>query len=196
MGFHTVREGRAGGVTVLLKYHLNVEKIEQVSFANDCIEICTVKVKNSSSELFVCGIYRPQSSRIENFSSQLESFLNGNILKNSNCIIGGDFNINLFSDSDDVGGFTDMMRSHHYLQTITDVTRPSINQSAPSLIDHIWLNRFSNYSCGILRTGVTDHHTLYLQVPFASNKSNIEKNKKSISGMAVRTTRNILNKTF
>lgn len=27
MAFHTVRDGRAGGVTILAKYHLNVEKI-------------------------------------------------------------------------------------------------------------------------------------------------------------------------
>ena len=125
----------------------------------------------------MCGIYRPQSSLIENFTSQLESFLNGNILRNSNCIIGGDLNINLFSESDEVNGFIDMMRSHHYIQTITDITRPSINQSVPTLIDHIWLNQFSNYNCGIIRTGVTDHHTLYLQVPFASDKSNTEKIK-------------------
>ena len=81
VGFHTVREGRAGGVTVLAKYHLNVvEHIDQISFANESIEICSIKITNSSCVIYVCGVYRPQSSCIENFSFQLETILNENYL--------------------------------------------------------------------------------------------------------------------
>ena len=70
-----------------------------------------------------------------------------------------------------------MMHSHHYLQTITDITRPEIGHSAPSLIDHIWINQISSHNSGVIKTGITDHHTLFLQLPFSLKKSNSDKIK-------------------
>ena len=91
------------------------------------------------------------------------------MINNFSCVFAGDFNTNLFSDSDDVKMFSEMMRSHHYVQIITDVTHPGINQAVSSLIDHIWLNDLSYYNSGILKTGITDHYTLLVQIPFISN---------------------------
>ena len=70
-----------------------------------------------------------------------------------------------------------MMQSHHYLQTITDITRPETARSAPSLIDHIWTNQICSHNSGVIKTGITDHHTLFLQIPFSLNKTNLSKIK-------------------
>ena len=177
LGYHTIRQGRAGGVSVFIKNQLNSCFIEQLSFANDFIETCTIKVSNSQSHVYVCGIYRPHIGSIDSFTSSLETILNNAMFVNSTCVFAGDFNANLLSDSGDVHGLVDMMRSHHYIQVITDVTRPGINQLNSSLIDHIWLNSLRNYNCGILKSGITDHHTLFIQLPFVSPKSCSERIK-------------------
>ena len=87
-------------------------------------------------------MYRPHSDTIENFTSTLDNLLSNNVFSNNSSILIGDFNINLMLDSYDVMNFVDRMRSHHYLQCITDVTHPGIiGQGSASLIDHIWINR-------------------------------------------------------
>ena len=170
VGHHTVRQGRSGGVSLFVKQSLSSEKIEQFSYANENIEICTVKISSSSSNIILCGIYRPHSGTIENFTISLESILEHNIFGNSTCIIGGDYNINMFSECEHVDRFIDMMRSHHYIQTITDITHPGSDLSASSLIDHIWINQLTSYHSGIIRSGITDHYTTFIQIPFTSKK--------------------------
>ena len=53
IGYHTVRQGRAGGVSVFVKSKLISETIQNLSFANDSIEICAVKVSNESSSMII-----------------------------------------------------------------------------------------------------------------------------------------------
>ena len=169
VGYHTVRQGRSGGVSVFVKNYLNSCFVENLSYANNSIETCSIKISNSRSSVFICGIYRPQSSTTDAFSSSLENILNNPTINNFSCVFAGDFNTNLFSETEDVKMFIEMMRSHHYIQVITDVTHPGINQAASSLIDHIWLNDLSYYNSGILKTGITDHYTLLVQIPFIPN---------------------------
>ena len=85
-GFHTIRIGRSGGVSIFIKDSFLSEKIPELSFANDSIEICTIKIQNSSNILYLCGIYRPHAGTIENFCSSIESILSNNILANKSCI--------------------------------------------------------------------------------------------------------------
>ena len=169
VGYHTVRQGRSGGVSIFVKNNINSSFIKDLSYANDSIETCSVKISNSRSNIFICGIYRPQSSSVDAFSSALENILNDTTMNNSSCIFTGDFNTNLFTETESVKKFVDLMRSHHYLQIINYVTHPGINQATPSLIDYIWLNDLSYYNSGILKTGITDHYTLLVQIPFIFN---------------------------
>ena len=76
------------------------------------------------------------------------------------------------SEGQDVDRFVDMMRSHHFLQTITNVTRPGHDLSASSLIDHIWINQLYGYSSGTIQSGITDHYSTFIQIPFSMQKSN------------------------
>jgi len=55
VGHHTVRHGRSGGVSIFIKSHLNSEIISNFSYADNSIEICTVKVTNGSSCMYVSG---------------------------------------------------------------------------------------------------------------------------------------------
>ena len=176
-GYHTVRCGRSGGVSIFIKNQFSSEKIEHLCYANSTIELCTIQIKNSISNFNVCGIYRPHSDIIDNFSAALESILSETCFSNQPCVIAGDLNINLLSSGVDVDRFVDMMRSHHFLQTITDITHPGNGLAASSLIDHVWINQLSSYSCGTVETGITDHHSVFIQLPFFTRKTNSAKIK-------------------
>ena len=175
--YHTIRQGRSGGVSIFVKFNIESCFIQELSFTSDSIETCIIRVSSSQNNMYICGIYRPHIGTVENFTSSLENILNSALFAGSTCVVAGDFNINLLVESRDVDSFTNMMRSHHYLQTITGITHPGVNQSTSSLIDHVWINCLCNYNCGILRTGITDHYTLFIQLPFRSEKpssNNIE----------------------
>ena len=44
IAFHTIRDGRSGDVSVYVKNNLKSTCVENFSFVNSCIEICTVEV--------------------------------------------------------------------------------------------------------------------------------------------------------
>ena len=178
-GYHSVRIGRSGGVSVYVKNQITSSKIEAQSFTNEFLEICTVKISFNDKHLIICGIYRPHSGTIDNFTDALQHSLSCPTFANSECILAGDFNANLRSSNSEVDRLVHMMHSHHYLQTITDFTRPETARSVPSLIDHIWINQICSHNSGVIKTGITDHHTLFLQLPFSLKKSNSTKIKIS-----------------
>lgn len=175
---HITRHGRSGGVSIFFKSQLNVCLVPELSISNVNIEICTVKLTNSTDVFYISGVYRPQSGTIDDFNYQMEDILNNRLLLNKFCIIAGDFNVNLFSEDNNVQRFTDMMRSHHFIQTITNLTRPNtVDLASSTLIDHVWVNKLTNYHAGTIATGTTDHHSIFLQLPFISNQCNSTKIK-------------------
>ena len=50
-GYHTVRDGRSGGVSVFIKSHINSEKFQNLCYANDSVEVCIIKVTNLTNSL-------------------------------------------------------------------------------------------------------------------------------------------------
>ena len=193
--YHTVRtDRRSGGVSVYAKQCFKSCQILELSYANNTIEICTIKISNAINHFYICGIYRPHSDTIDNFCSTLESILNNNQILNDNCLFAGDFNADLFSGSGEINRLVNMMRSFHYLQLITDCTHPGINLSASTLIDLIWINKLYTYNCGIIKTGITDHHAIFVQVPFLTHKENSDKIKITFRDCCVENERKFENK--
>ena len=153
----------------------------QLSFSSISLEICTVKISSSDNEIHICGIYRPHSGTIESFCESIEHILNDRQLLAGAIVISGDFNINLISDGQYIADFNSLMRSSHYLQVITDVTHPGSNVAAASLIDHIWINQLASYYSGLIKTGITDHHTTFIKLPFKAQKSHSNKIKSLVN---------------
>ena len=108
---------------------------------------------------------------------ELENLLSGNEFPSSSTVLGGDFNVNLLMESEDVEGMLDLMRSHHFLETILSITRPGSEFSASSLIDHIWINQLNGYNCGVIETGITVHHSFFIKLPFIFRKTTSQKIK-------------------
>ena len=168
--YHTVRSGRAGGVSIFVKSRISSCIIDKFSFANDSIEICTVKISNSSEFMYISGIYRPVSDNIDNFTTALETIFADPMFHCASNVIGGDLNVNLMSEVGAVGRMVDVMRSHHFLQTILSSTRPGHHSSPSTLIDHLWINKLCGYNSGVVETGISDHHGIYIVLPFQVDK--------------------------
>ena len=169
--FHVTRsDRRSGGVSVYVQEIYSAECVSQLSFSNETIEICTIKVKIESNIYFVLAVYRPHSDNIENFMLAFETILQSDLLRNKKCIICGDFNINLLNNSQIVNIFMNNMFSNHFLPLISKPTRfPNVNGQEPSLLDHFWINSLDmTYSSHILLNDMTDHCPIILDIPLNS----------------------------
>ena len=95
IGYHTFREGRGGGVSVFCDQSYSSEKINRLSFVNDNMESCVVRIRHNNQSVFIIGIYRPPSGIINEFCSLLLGIINDALLKKCDIVIVGDMNINL-----------------------------------------------------------------------------------------------------
>lgn len=70
--FHSVRgDRRGGGVTILVREHLDCDVIPALTACNDIFEICSVRVKCSSKSYNILGVYRPPGGSIVDFNTSL-----------------------------------------------------------------------------------------------------------------------------
>ena len=169
--FHTVRNTNtpAGGISLFIRKNLSSIKIDELSFSNDTIEICTVQTEINNQNLIILGVYRPHSDTIDNFNSLFSDILSNAILRNKFCIVMGDLNICLLKQNNPILNFSNILYSHHFAPLITKPTRFSpIEGECPSLLDHIWINKFHPNSAGILNVDNTDHLPTFLNLKFPS----------------------------
>ena len=73
IGYHSIRIGRSGGVSVFVKNQIPSSKVDEHSYTNESLEICTIKISHNAKHLFICGIYGPHSGTIDNFTNALEN---------------------------------------------------------------------------------------------------------------------------
>lgn len=175
--FHTVRSARrSGGVSVFVKSSLNPNFLENFSYVDNDIEICTVAFNFCGSNFVVLGIYRPHSGTIDKFSEALTNILISLNSHSKTILIMGDFNIDLLKDTNDIENLKNQMHSFHFLNCITIPTRFSAN-SVPSLLDHIWINNAIDYRCGVVTANIADHLPSYISIK-PINKQNINDKTK------------------
>ena len=158
--FHTIRhsETPAGGISIYVNNDISPQKIPNLSFINDTIEICSVEIKISNHMVVLLGIYRPHSNTIENFNSLILDLLNNEYLRNKFVIITGDLNICLLKENEPNLNFMNILFAHHFTPLITKATRfPQRINEVPSCLDHIWVNKLYSNVAGILDVDVSDH---------------------------------------
>ena len=163
--YHVVRpnNSRRGGVSVYVKNCFNSKLISHASYCNETIEIVTVQIKFlDGPDVLVCGIYRPHSDNILNFSTALSTILTNNLPIARNTIILGDLNLNLLRNDQSVENFMNCMQSFHFRPLISKPTRFSTREDAPSLLDHIWVNYLDPCISGIISIDITDHCPIFV----------------------------------
>ena len=103
---HIVRSDRqSGGISVYVDDSIRSRRIDELSFANLNIEVCTVQLLLDAETIFVIGIYRPHIGTIEAFSSELEIILQNSLIRNKKCITAGDINLCLMRNNNDTSRF-------------------------------------------------------------------------------------------
>ena len=178
--FHTFRpDNRGGGVSVYVRDTLFSTCIIDLSFQNPTIETCSVQLTINRIKYYIIGIYRPHSDSVPNFIEALTLILNNPIIKDKNCILLGDLNINILNETQTNNDFVNLLHSLSFLPCITKPTRfPNIDGHRPSLLDHIWINKLCMFKSGILLHDFTDHLPVFLKLPILSNKPNREEKIK------------------
>ena len=168
------RGGPGGGVSIFANssiYEMN--KIDTLSVCNTAIETCVARIHrkdNTSIHHFIVGVYRPFTDTHENFTQALQEILSNPILNNKTVILAGDMNINLLDRNNiHVNQYLCMLNSLNFIQTINKATRfPNGGNSVynPSCLDHIFINKFSQYTAPIYFADISDHCgvALYLEI--------------------------------
>ena len=172
--FHTVRpSGRGGGVSIYVDKIFNPCKIQNLSFINEFIETCCVKLTMGNCfQLFIISIYRPPNSSVIHFINSLIDILNSSALNQVKIILMGDFNLDLLKDDFLTKQYELELESLGFTPVITKPTRIDKNPNTnPTLLDHIWINFFETYSSGILFFDLTDHFPIFLYIHFTQTRS-------------------------
>ena len=177
--YRTTREH--GGVTFFINNDYHAELIQDFTFVNDDLEICTIKLKSTTPNYVISVIYRPNSKHIavQEFTNIFNDILSQDLFKTNNTILLGDFNINLLEHAthQPTNLFLNTMQSLNYFPHISRPTRfpdgPNLGQ--PSLLDHIWSNFTPPSSSGIIHCPLSDHLPVFLNITQLS--SNCTKHK-------------------
>lgn len=172
-----------GGLAIYLRSDFKHKVLPPIastsrSWENQRIEILIKGCKN----IFITNLYHPPGNSastiafIEEFLPSLEQSTNNN----HQCIVTGDFNINLLKASDDAttSNFCDSIISSGFLPTITLPTRYDIHHGSATLIDNILVRSVDevNFVANILTNKISDHYACTLSVGFPLSAS-FRKNK-------------------
>ena len=181
--FHTVRcVGKGGGVSVYVDRKYSAVKIHELSICNDHIETCCVKLNsNCNLNIVLISVYRPPNSSPFEFISILLQILNNFALNNDKILISGDFNLNILNENSSTRQLKFELQSLGFISVISKPTRFDPNPDIlPTLLDHIWINFFHSFSCGIIFSDVTDHCPTFLLISSNSPKPIDNINRKIV----------------
>lgn len=160
-------KNKGGGIAILYKCHLKVEKKEYMT--DKVEEILWVQVKTKQS--FMLGtIYRPEYTDIMHEPDDGESKIEENIRKaceiSDRLIITGDLNIDT---SDKTSHLTKQLNniysSYNLTQLIQKPTRIDSKSGRPTVIDHVWTDpdkQLVNHVGTFV--GISDHLGTYIRL--------------------------------
>ena len=163
--YHATRNlGRGGGVSVFCSRNFESSQIHKFSNCTSEFESCAVEFWYNNERVLLVCIYRPPKGKIESFIHNFEKFLCEVQNENKLVIIGGDFNVDISSDSNDAINYESMLRSLCFVPLISKPTRFASGQqySAPSALDHLWINKPIDLRSGIIYFDATDHCPIFV----------------------------------
>lgn len=180
-GFHNIlcelRKGRGGGVGILVNNNYEFDKVSNMSFIKDHIEIITICTKIDKKKYIISSIYRPPSPNninIRNFFTDLKGILDmkENLFNDCPYYLCGDLNINLLNTN--VWSSTSLLEILGASNLSPLISRPTrIHHSSATLIDNIFTNNLIPSNQYIIPTSLSDHFMTIST--FSSFNRNIKK---------------------
>ena len=157
---------KGGGIAVLYKKHIKVEKKTYLTDKQEEILWVHVKVKQS----FMLGtIYRAEYTDLLN-EDQEETKIEENIRKaaeiSNNILITGDFNIDMLQpESRNTKKLMEIYQSYGLDQCINKPTRIDNTSHKPAILDHVWASTEANLikNSGTFH-GISDHMGIYMKL--------------------------------
>ena len=133
---------KGSGLGMYIHNSLNYQTKEELSSCNDDIESLFIEVKSisNSSPTFVGAIYRRPSGNPNSFIEKLSDLLSS-LTPDSEAIILGDFNFNLFSQSNHTSTFEENMFCNGFTPVISTATHKKPNCRF-TCIDNIFVNNY------------------------------------------------------
>ncbi len=130
-------KGKGGGVGMYICNSIKYTKIN-LSYASSTFEYTVVSAECNASRVLCVIVYRPPLSLLQEFISDFDLFLDtlGNLYKDTDVFISGDFNIDLLLNA--CNEFSDLLSSVNLYPTIYYPTR--ICSTTSTLIDNIFTN--------------------------------------------------------
>ena len=183
-----------GGVSIIWKKHLPL-KIQPVEV--DCNRIAAVTITGKNCKLLLINVYMPTDDQSQASFNELGdildkiSFLMASY-ENFQCVIGGDFNIDINRSSQNVALFKRFLEmevllcSNAQFNLGCKFTCESIN-GTKSVIDHFLYFDASIVKCfDILLEGdnLSDHNPILIEIEFTCNLNNIP-SKESFSNAGI-----------
>ena len=155
---HINRGGRerGGGIIIYYLSHLNIKiNTEYTGIYNTHESVYfTVSDLLNNRKINVMSVYRPPSRDVNEFNNFILNMSANNKLRN--CVLVGDFNINLNIVNENNVNFVETMFENDFLNTIDLPTRYSYAGN-PSIIDHTWTNLNLNYTAYVFGCPIADH---------------------------------------
>ena len=169
--FHSIRDRKGGGATILIKNDFQTSLLTSHTINNPIIECVGVKVEIFGKYVnFIC-VYRPPQGNIELFNETLSSLLK-DLPSDEPSFIAGDFNIDILeiNPSNAILSFKELILSEFFFPLIDVPTRVTNNTS--KCIDNIYTNCVLPISSGALHCDITDHHAIFCSIPIYDSHSN------------------------
>ena len=197
--FDLPKNNNYGGVAIMAKKYLSMSIKSDMQLLKECtctkceFESVWVEINNQVTSVLIGCTYRHPNGNINHFLNQLSKLLE-NIPEDSNCIYGGDININLLNISHtDVLNYVTELSSHNFLPKIILPTR--ITDSTCTLIDHLFVKlakKFSDISfkAGNIFADITDHLPIFVSLDFKTKSSTHRPLIRIISDRSLQTFSN------
>ena len=145
------------GIVVYYKPHL-MQQAPVIANMNDVeILVCTLK-KGSDRNIKVMGVYRPPATPLQCLLNALYSAVRKNWEQDSQLIIMGYFNIDIYGSTSDYKQLKQFMLGIGLKQHISGMTT-----DLRTAIDHIYSN-FENAVCGVSETYFSYHKSIWIAV--------------------------------
>ena len=133
------------------------------------LSIRFLSLKLGNKKFIVGAVYKHLDANKILFLERLEEILQLINLRQLNCAVLGDFNINLLSSDSSVIAYNSMLTSNSFFQIISVPTR--VTKSSATLIDHILTNSLnSNITPTAVRYDISDHFPIYAIFPTFQKK--------------------------
>ena len=153
------RNDRGGGIKLFFSHHLNVSILDNLTGIFDSHEALFVECfQEGRSPLTIGVVYRPPDKSVNLFNDYFENCFNNFIV--GNCIIGGDFNLNILDSTENTGirNYITIFQSNGFLNCITLPTYMRHGREPPSsCLDHIWYKLKSTPHSYVITPPLSDH---------------------------------------